>query len=230
MHNNRGSPYSQQPWAGAPGQYAAQPPYAGPSPYTAPLPGMYRDNVLPPYGAVAGPLVNPLLRKVKLGLGVTQLVAFAIAIVAFVFAAVLGDESGPLPAVIGAGFLGLWYLLLFGSALANMIWLYQFWSWFPPEHRYTSMWRKYISPGAAVGLLLVPYFNLYWMFVVNLGIADVLERLRVQYPSSKAPAKNLAIAATVVPLIFFPAAPFIQYFFAKHVEDMALEMHTRRAR
>ena len=65
------------------------------------------------------------------------------------------------------------------------------------------------------------------MFVVYLGIADVLERMRVQYPCSKGPAKTLAILALVIPLVFFPAGPILQYLFAKHVEEMAAEMQAR---
>ena len=65
------------------------------------------------------------------------------------------------------------------------------------------------------------------MFVVYLGIAEVLERMRVQYPSRLGPAKNLALMALIVPIVFFPAAPFLQYMFAKHVETMAAEMHAQ---
>ena len=65
------------------------------------------------------------------------------------------------------------------------------------------------------------------MFVIYLGIADIMERMRVQYPCSKGPAKTMAIMSIVIPMVFFPAGPFLQYFFAKHVEDMAREMHAR---
>ena len=141
--------------------------------------------------------------------------------------AVMGDDDGGAIALAGMGGLGFWYLLLFAYGIVNMIWLYQFWSWIPPEQRHTSMWKKYISPGAAIGFMFIPYFNIYWMFVVYLGIADIMERLRVQYPSSKGPVKTLAILTLVIPMVFFPAGPFLQFFFAKHVEEMAKEMHAR---
>jgi hypothetical protein len=89
------------------------------------------------------------------------------------------------------------------------------------------MWKKYISPGTAIGFMFIPYFNIYWMFVIYLGIADIMERMRVQFPCSKGPAKTLAILALVIPLVFFPAAPFLQYMFARHVEEMAREMSAR---
>ncbi|MBX3260396.1 MAG: hypothetical protein KIS78_03545 [Labilithrix sp.] len=205
-------------------------PYAPPNPYAAPAtaPAMYRQNVFVPPGANAGPLVGPTLRKVKLAAGIAQIVALFGGLVAFVAGAAMGEDGSAL-AVAGMGLFGLWYMLLFVYGIVNAVWLYKFWSWIPPEQRHTSMWKKYISPGTAVGFMFIPYFNLYWMFVVYLGIADVMERLRVQYPSSKGSAKTLAILTLVIPFVFFPAGPFLQFFFAKHVEEMASEMHARMA-
>jgi hypothetical protein len=202
--------------------YAAAPPVA--NPYPAP-PGMYRQNVAP-YGATSGPLVGPTLRKVKLALGITHLATLMIGMTLFILGAILGEEGSPLM-LTGSVVLIFFNFALIGYMIANMMWLHQFWSWIPPEQRHTSMWRKYISPGTAVGFMFIPYFNIYWMFVIYLGIADIMERLRVQYPCSKGPAKNIALIALIVPMVFFPAAPFVQYFFAKHVEEMAREMHAR---
>ena len=213
-------PYGQQ----AP--YAQQP-YTPANPYAAAGPAMYRQNVFVPHGVTAGPLVKPTLRKVKLATGIAQIVTLVGAIAMFVLAGLLSGDEGSVLAMAGMGVFGLWYVLLFAYGIVNVIWLYQFWSWIPPEQRHTNMWKKYISPGAAVGFMFIPYFNLYWMFVMYLGIADIMERLRVQYPCSKGPVKNMAIVAIVVPMVFFPAGPFLQYFFAKHVEEMAAEMHAR---
>lgn len=222
MHPNQPhAPYAQQ----APNPYAQA--Y---DPYAPGGPGMYRQNVFVPYGASAGPLVGPTLRKVKLAIGVAQILAMFAGIVLLIAGAAMGDETGGVVTLTGAGLLAAWYLLLFGYAITNMIWLYQFWSWIPPEQRHTNMWKKYISPGTAIGFMFIPYFNIYWMFVVYLGIADIMERLRVQSPCSKGPAKTLALLTIVVPLIFFPAAPLLQYLFAKHVEEMAREMSAHRMR
>jgi hypothetical protein len=220
------NPYGQQaPFAQQ--QPYAQPPYAPANPYAPPGPAMYRQNVFVPHGVTAGPLVGSTLRKVKLALGIAQVVTLIAGIVLLVVGATMGDDDGSVVMAVGMGVFGLWYLLLLGYGITNMIWVYQFWSWIPPEQRHTSMWKKYISPGAAIGFMFIPYFNIYWMFVVYLGIADIMERLRVQYPTSKGPAKTLAIVALVVPMVFFPAGPFLQYFFAKHVEEMAAEMQAR---
>jgi hypothetical protein len=217
------NPYGQQ----AP--YAPQQPYApaNANPYAAPGPAMYRQNVFVPHGVTAGPLVGPALRKVKLAAGIAQIVTMVAGIVLVIVGSVMGGDEGGIFAGVGVGVFGLWYLLVLAYGIVNLVWLHKFWSWIPPEQRYTGMWKKYISPGAAIGFMFVPYFNIYWMFVIYLGIADIMERLRVQYPSSKGPVKTLAIVTLVVPMVFFPAGPFLQYMFAKHVEEMAREMQAR---
>jgi hypothetical protein len=72
--------------------------------------------------------------------------------------------------------------------------------------------------------MLIPMFNIFWTIVLNLGTADILERMRVEYPTDKPPAKTLALITSIVPYVFFPAAPFVDYFFDKHVEGMAADM------
>ncbi len=222
-------PYAPRPPAGAAPQAAS--PFA--NPYAAPAPApaaMYRQNVFVPQGAAAGPLVGQTLRKVKLAIGIGQALALLIGAAFLAVGIAMGEEGGGALAFVGGSLLGVWYILFFGYAIVNMVWLYQVWSWVPPEQRYTSMWKKYISPGAAIGFMFIPYFNLYWMFVVYLGLAEIMERMRVQYPSSKGPAKTLAILTIAIPMVFFPAAPFLQYMFAKHIEEMAKEMSQRMPR
>lgn len=217
----------QPPW-GPQAPYAQQQP-VGYNPYAAPAPALYRQNVFVPPGVTAEPLVGPGLRKWKLAAGIAQVVAMVVGFMLIVIGAVMGanDPNPPVAIIVGTCILGLWYMLLFAYGILNMVWLYKIWSWIPPEQRHTPMWKKYISPAMLVGFMFIPYFNIYWMFVVYLGIADVLERMRVQYPSSKGPVKTLAILTIVIPMVFFPAGPFLQYMFAKHVEEMANEMQAR---
>jgi hypothetical protein len=182
--------------------------------------------VFVPHGASAGPLVSPTLRKVKLAIGIGEIVSLFVGAAIFIAGVVTGEDDGG-SVIAGVGFLGLFYLLLLVYGIVNMVWVYKFWSWIPPEQRYTSLWKKYISPGTAIVFMLVPYFNIFWMFVIYLGLAEIMERLRVQYPCSKGPAKTLAILTIVVSMVFFPAAPFLHYTFAKHLEEMAAEMRAR---
>lgn len=207
-------------------------PYApGPNPYAAPAPGaaLYRQNVFVPHGATAGDVPSPWMRNAKLALGIVQLVALTFAIGAFVGAGLVEPEDQQALLVTGGLLFGLWYLTLLGFGIANLIWVHKFWSWIPPEQRHTKLWKKYISPGMAVGLMFVPYFNIFWMFVVYLGICEVFERLAVAYPTSKPVPKNLALAMLIVPMLFFPASPFLHFLFDKHVEEMARETQARMA-
>ena len=214
-------PQQQQAWGQQPGYIA--------DPY-GPQALMYRENAFVPYGATAGPLPNPVFKKIKLALGIGQIVALLGSVGLMIGGAVIGEDGAPLALVGGAG-LGLWYLLLIAHFVLTMMWFHAFWSWVPPEQRWTSMWKKYISPGTFIGFMFIPYFNIYWLFVTYLGLADVMERMRVQYPTNKPPAKTLAIVAIVGGMLFFPVAPFLQYFFQKHLEDMARDMtHTMPAR
>jgi hypothetical protein len=209
----------------------AQPQYPyGPPPGQAHQP-LYRQNGFVPPGASTSPLLGSGLRRAKLALGIVQTVLGLGGVALLVSGAVVGPEedAGSLLMALGGGLFAFWYLALMAYGIIGMVWTYKFWSWIPPEQRHTSMWKKYISPGQALGFMFIPYFNIYWMFVVYLGIADILERMRVAYPTSRGPAKNLALLRLLVPFVFFPAGPFLDYFFDKHVEGMAADMQARMA-
>ena len=208
------------------GPYAGYAPPSGPPPYGAqPL---YRQNLFVPPGASTSRLLGPGLRKAKLALGIVQVFCLFVGTALLATGLALGNrDAGEPMAIAGGVLLGLWYMGLFAYGIIGMVWTYKFWSWIPPEQRHTKLWKKYISPAQAVGFLFLPYFNIYWMFVVYLGIADIVERMRVAYPTSKPPAKNVALVRLIVPLVFFPAAPFVDYFFDKHVEGMAHDMQAQ---
>jgi len=194
----------------------------------------YRSNVFVPPGASSSPLPSPGLKKAKLAAGILQIVMMFGGIGLIVAGAVISgnrhDDSGNVLAAVGMGVFGLWYLVIFAYAIINIVWLYKMWSWIPPEQRHTKMWNKYISPGTAVGFMFIPYFNIYWMFVIYLGMADVFERMNVQYPTTQPSPRTMALVALIVPFVFFPAAPFLQYMFAKQVEGIAREMQTKMGR
>jgi hypothetical protein len=201
------------------------------SPHAAPAQSpqeLYRQNVFAPPGASASPLLGRGVRNAKLAFGVAQLVTATVGTGLIVAGVVIGvDTGGGTTMAVGTGLVALSCLLFAAWTVLCFVWLYKFWSWIPPEQRHTNMWRKYISPGTAVGFMLIPYFNIYWLFVLNLGIADIMERMRVAYPTDKPPAKNLALVASILPLVFFPATPIVEYLFNKHVEAMATDMQAR---
>lgn len=212
------------------GAYAPPAPQPAAPPYGVPHGGaqaLYRQNLFVPPGASTAPLLGPGLRKTKLALGVAQTLTAIAATGALIAGLALGPDDGTPMLIAGGAAFGVWYLLLMAYGIVGMVWTYKFWSWIPPEQRHTNLWKKYISPGQALGFMFIPYFNIYWMFVVYLGIADILERMRVVYPTHKPSAKNIALLRLIVPLVFFPAAPFLDYFFDKHVEGMAADMQAQ---
>jgi hypothetical protein len=221
-------PYQpQQPQQGQPGQYPFGPMYGGYG--GGAMQPLYRQNGFVPPGASAAPLLGPGLRKAKLALGITQVTSMVFGCGLFgAGIAVGGDtETASVLFIAGGVLFAVWYFALLAYGIVGMIWTYKFWSWIPPEQRHTPMWKKYISPGQALGFMFIPYFNIYWMFVLYLGIADILERMRVAYPTEKGPAKNLALLRIIGPLVFFPGGPFFDYVFDKHVEGMAADMQAR---
>lgn len=60
------------------------------------------------------------------------------------------------------------------------------------------------TPGKAIGMLFIPFFNLYWMFVVYVGLAKDWNRIRVNHPNlAGAPSLNAGIALTYCITVVF---------------------------
>ena len=211
-----------------PGGYGYQPqqqhnPYAAPSPYAQQMDYRHNANFFVPPGSRAGNLPQPWLKTGKLFAGITAitLVLFGIGLV--IGGAASRDQQSVLPLF---GMLGIFtsYVAFFAYAVLNWIWIYQMWSWLPPEERYSNMWKKYVSPGTAIGFMFIPYFNIYWRFVVYLGIGEILDRMAVRYPSQQPAVKGFAMVPPIVGIVFFPALPIVDYIFAKKAEARAKEM------
>lgn len=197
------------------------------NPYAAPeATCVYRTNVNVPPHAASGAPVGPLLNRLRLAFGAGHVVTGMIALGGMLAGAIAHDMN----VVLGSS-LGLLasLALFFAWVVVDVIWVYRFWSWIPPRHRYTSLWRRYISPGAACAFMFVPFFNLYWMLVLYLGFDDIMERLRVEVPCSKPPVKMLALMTFIVFIVFWPAAPIVSYLLCRRLEEMAVEMHARTA-
>jgi len=205
-----GQPYAQQSY----------PPQQG-----TPL---YRQNFFVPPGARTGPVPGPGLRITKLLLGIGQLGLMLLAMM-LLAGAMIVHSRGDREALSIAAFLSftIWELVIIAYAIVNAVWIYKMWSWIPPEQRHTNLWKKYISPGQALGFMFIPYFNIYWMFVVYLGLGDIFERLRVTYPTQIESPKNLGLAMLICSFVFFPAAPILYFLFAKRCETLALEIQAK---
>lgn len=113
----------------------------------------------------------------------------------FVGGAMIGGFEGS-PTDQGVGLLILAVGILTGL-VSSLVWVYQCWSFLPPAYRRTASGRA-ISPSEAALFNLVPFYNLYWMFVEKLGYCDALDAALIQSGRRARAPKGLAVACCVV--------------------------------
>lgn len=104
---------------------------------------------------------------------------------------------------LAVGFLYVGFLVL--HAVLAAVWTYRAWSWLPPELRFRrgAMRWEPISPAKAAGFLFIPYFNLYWVFVITRVLTDSLERMRPSFPSSRPIVPHqLGMIASICTIVF----------------------------
>jgi hypothetical protein len=141
--------------------------------------------------------------------------------------AIVSSSDRPDTRLLDAGGIVLLATILFVyvQAFVGMAWMYQAWKWLPWDQRYSRHWKGWISPGQAAAMLLIPYFQYYWMFVVNLGLCDALDRLRVRYPTRDASPKSLALIACIMQMIVpLPVGTICWILLMSKVEAMSREM------
>jgi len=73
-------------------------------------------------------------------------------------------------------------------ALTVCVYLYSCWSALPKSMRFTS-------PGKAVGFLFIPVFNVFWIFVITIKLAEHLHEWQVR--CNMTPVRNLIPVAYV---------------------------------
>jgi hypothetical protein len=218
-----GYPYPPEPHAWPPAQS-----YAAPNPYAAPYAGPYGAG-----GPWTGPLADPRSGGwIEWAYAGTLLVAVLLIVAG---AAVMPEGSGydvdydQDMADLGTGMTIVGFLFFLLRMVLALVWIYQAWSAVPPPYRMTST-GKHVSPGAAVGKLFIPFFNLYWMFVVSAGLCDAMGSALASTGSYRTPAKGLAIASCVtqlVPYVNLFIAPFMWFFFMLSADGAKREMLER---
>ena len=131
-------------------------------------------------------------------------------------------------------FVGGWVGLLVGALLiyvklgVALYWLHRAWKWLPMDQRFTRDGKR-ISPGD-VFMLLIPYYHFYWMFPVNMGLCDAMERLRAYYvraQRTEPPPRDTAMWAAIcelIPFANFFVAPFLWTSYMRRVDLMHEEI------
>jgi hypothetical protein len=197
-------------------------------------PGGGRDESIErtsdPYRAGDGPLRITALRStsrwIYLGLAALGCLGFCAAVGLWIAAAFIGHQN-PDPTLMKAGVTAfvVTIFVVYVHVFVGVYWLYCAWEWLPPDQRYNNHWRGWISPAQAALLLLVPYFHYYWMFIVNCGLCDAIDRMRVQHPTREPAPKNLAIAACVCQILLpVPAGAIMWFIFMSKIERLTREM------
>jgi hypothetical protein len=174
-------------------------PYAPPQdvpPQYADPGGTAQGNALRPVGT-GGPWIRWVL-----------LTSYVCAILSFGVGAILiqPDATGRVPnwGLLGLGIaemlmiIGVLCAMTYGALI--FVWVGLSWAMIPPPGRRTESGRA-ISPALAVGLLFIPLFNLYWVFVQSRGLCDALNRQLGSLGVTRRAPRGLAMAASIVQVL-----------------------------
>jgi hypothetical protein len=190
-----------------------------------------------PYNPYAAPAVMPLgpasvdstghrpgLRVIFLALALTSAFFYlgGIGLVIAAIATSSGHHPPELELILaGEGVMLLGALLLYVKIGVALYWLHGAWKWVPMEWRAGKDNKRY-TPGD-VFMLLIPYYHLYWMFPINLGLCDAMERLRQQTGATLGAKRDTAMWAAIceiIPFANFFVAPFFWFSHMKAIDAM----------
>ena len=112
-------------------------------------------------------------------------------------------------------------LCLLAGVVLNFIYLARMW-------QCLQSGKPRTTPGLAVGLLLVPLFNLYWIFVAYYGLASDWNRIIRRYPDlRRAPrmSEGMFLAYCICSLVAPPVA-LVLWFLVMHQVCKAIQFMT----
>ena len=196
------------PAAYPPPGYYPQPAYGYPQTYGPAAAGVQYDARGMPLPRALGAVGGSVQPGWKYGFLALYGIAFFLAIGAIV---VLAGTSGygysrRSSEDTGAALLLGAFVALLLMAVPALVWLGTSWAFVPAGARYTRTGR-WVSPGEAVGFLFIPYFNLYWQFVANMGLCEALDNVLVAQGSAVRAPRGTAMAAGIAQCI-----PFLNFF------------------
>lgn len=119
---------------------------------------------------------------------------------------------------------GVFFLI--GAMIIGTVWVYKAWQSVPDQMRYTDA-GKWVTPGQACGYLYIPFYNLYWTFIANLGLCEAINRTLVSQGKPPKAPKGLAIAASVtqiIPYCNFLVSPILWTVYMFMVDSARREM------
>jgi hypothetical protein len=111
-------------------------------------------------------------------------------------------ETNPAMSMILLGLLGVGVLCMVIAQILQLMTLHRNW-------KCLSLAGATVTPGAAVGFLFIPFFNLYWIFRAYYGLPQEWNRITAAYEETRlAPRmpEGLFLAYSITSLIFPPVA------------------------
>lgn len=111
-------------------------------------------------------------------------------------------ETNPAMSMILLGMLGVGALCLVIAQILQLMTLHRNW-------KCLSLAGATVTPGAAVGFLFIPFFNLYWIFRAYYGLPQEWNRITAAYEETRlAPRmpEGLFLAFCITSLVFPPVA------------------------
>ncbi|MEZ4393689.1 MAG: hypothetical protein R3A48_21680 [Polyangiales bacterium] len=131
-------------------------------------------------------------------------------------------------------FMAAFGLLLASGAvtlLSAMLWIYKSWEFLPQAYRRNASGREF-SPLSAAALHFVPLYNLYWIFVQNLGYCDAIDSVMIQSGRAARSPRTTATAACIlqlVPYLNYVAAPVAWLLYMFQMDRAKSELRRPRA-
>jgi cyanate permease len=118
-----------------------------------------------------------------------------------------------------------------GWVVSALTWVYMSWDFLPYDFRRNRSGRA-ISPSEAVGLQFIPLYNLYWIFVQNLGYCDALDSLLAQTGSRERAPRSLAMTCCVVqviPYLNWALGPFLWMAYMVATDNVKAQLRAAHA-
>jgi hypothetical protein len=121
--------------------------------------------------------------------------------------AALKAETNPAMIMILTGILGVGILCVIIAQILQLMTLHRNW-------KCLSLAGATVTPGAAVGFLFIPFFNLYWIFRAYYGLPQEWNRITAAHEETRlAPRmpEGLFLAFCITSLVFPPVALILAF-------------------
>jgi hypothetical protein len=110
--------------------------------------------------------------------------------------------------------------LRWGFVVIALSWLYAAWSGIP----HAAQQRQDVTAGNAVAKLFIPFYNLYWIFAVNLRLCNAIDGLLIENGDERRTPAGLSVLAIIVYYVptLMLLSSFKEYAFVAAIADNVL--------